>query len=139
MSKFLKYVELHPWKSVDEFIECQTMYVVYLYKESHPHYNTSHVKHLKENTRRILKQEHDEFEALGEHITKEVDDAEERHKQQVKNKLKVFYTIHGEETINVPLRAATDVSPRAPEVQQHICSVVEDPALVIFKSASLFE
>jgi ElaB/YqjD/DUF883 family membrane-anchored ribosome-binding protein len=134
MKKFLRYVELNPWKSVDEFIECQTMYVVYLYKEKHPHYNSAHVKALKINTRQILKQEHEDFEDLGKKVTEDVEKTEEELKKQAKDKLKVFFTIHGEETVHVPLRVATELDSK-PTV---LPSIVIEPVPQIYPSDELF-
>jgi hypothetical protein len=134
MKKFLRYVELNPWKSVDEFIECQTMYVVYLYKERHPHYNSAHVKALKVNTRQILKQEHEDFENLGKKITDDVEKTEEDLKKQAKDKLKVFFAIHGEETVNVPLRVATEIDNRVPTLP----SIVIESIPQIYTSDELF-
>jgi hypothetical protein len=133
MKKFLRYVELNPWKSVDEFIECQTMYVVYLYKEQHPHYNSAHVKSLKENTRKILRQEHDEFESLGKKITTEVEQTEEELKKKAKDKLKMFFAIHGEETVNVPLRIASELGATTRQLTE------VDPSVVIYKADDLFD
>ena len=111
MKKFIKYIEAKPWTSVDGFLDAQTHYVVTLYKETHPHYNKKYVNTLRHNIKKILQNEHDDFEKLTKESCSIVEANEKRLKEQSLEQLQAFYDKYREEAVDVPIVMSCDIPP----------------------------
>lgn len=109
MRNFLIYVKKCPWKSADEFLDAQTKYVVLLYKATHPHYNETYVSALAAGVKKMLSEEHSEFENLVGTSSEIVESRERRLKEKSDEELRAHFIKHGENAVDVPVCTACDL------------------------------
>lgn len=88
MSKFLLKYSKTKMKSMDDFLELQKDYVIFLYQEKNPHWNTRVVANMATNLVTALKKEEKEFEEASEEVQKEIDEIE---KQNTLDRRRLIY------------------------------------------------
>lgn len=109
LRKYLNHIREHPWKNNDEYLDSQTHYVILLYKETHKRWNRTQVENLRKNIRSMLKSEHDKFIQLSDKYKAEVEHEEEGYKANREETMKSFYKQQGQDTLDMRLRAITDI------------------------------
>jgi hypothetical protein len=109
LRKYLLQIREHPWKGQNEYLDSQTNYVIILYKITHPRWNKTQVENLRKNVRKMLQDEHEEFTRLADKYKDEVEHEETVYQKSREETMHEFYKKHGEDTLNIKLRAVTDV------------------------------
>lgn len=109
LRKYLNHIRTHPWKNHDEYLDSQTQYVVILYKETHPRWNRTQVDNLAKNIRAMLQSEHKRFMDLSEKYKDEVEHEETSYKAEREDTMRAFYAAYGKDTLDIKLRAETNV------------------------------
>ncbi len=137
MEKFINYVTKHPWTNTEEYLDTQTRYVVMLYKELNPKYDTTKVNNLRQNIRAMLQNEHEEAMELIKAKAEEVEAIERRLNEKSREELSQFYAKYKDETMSVPIRCAVDetlLSAQVPEV-----AISSDNSAVAVPASSLLD
>jgi hypothetical protein len=91
LEKYLNKIEKKPWKSESEYLESQADYVVILYKETHPKWNTTHVNNLRRNIITMLENESKVFKERLDSSEKKVNETEKRINDESKAELKSYF------------------------------------------------
>ena len=110
LKKYLAYIQQHPWKSHDEYLDSQAQYVVMLYKETHKRWDVTQVSNLRKNIRTMLQKEHDRFMELSDKYKAEVEHEETGYKVGRDETMKAFYELYGNDTTDLHIRMQTDIS-----------------------------
>jgi hypothetical protein len=76
LERYLKKlsIDMKKIKSMDDYLQSQADYLVFLHKATHKHYSQAEVRRIKESAFKQLKKEYEDLEK----ITKEVDEEAER-------------------------------------------------------------
>lgn len=74
--KFLRRIELNPWKSEEEYLDAQADYVTLLYKHTTPRFDSRAAAQVRTEVRELLRQEHKLFKEQYEVIKTEVEQRE---------------------------------------------------------------
>lgn len=76
LSKYLMKIAERPWTTEDEYIESQVDYVVILYRETNPRWDTKKVSSVRAAVHSALKKERDAIKKLSEEVTAAVEEKE---------------------------------------------------------------
>lgn len=109
LSKYLNYIKEHPWKNEDEYLDSQAQYVVMLYKETHPRWDTTQVANLRKNIRTMLQKEHDRFIELSDKYKEQVEHEEKGYKVGRDETMTSFYQMYGKEIDDMHIRTKTEI------------------------------
>ena len=84
LTRYLKKMkaDMPKWKSRQDFIESQADYMVILYKTLTPHYDMRKIKEMKEEIRKQLLDEDDEFQKMVKEAEKEAEQKEKEIEDQ---------------------------------------------------------
>ena len=91
--KYLRRIEQNPWKSEDEYLDSQAEYVVLLYKETHPRWNTTNVQRLHRNIRTMLRDESKTFKDNLDAAEKDVTNNEKRLHSEMKREITEYFRV----------------------------------------------
>jgi hypothetical protein len=109
LRKYLLHIQEHPYKSEHEYLDSQTDYVVYLYKAQNKRWNTTQISNLRKNVRKMLGDEHSQFVEISKKHKEDVEREELLYKAAREDTMKAFYSMYGNEALEVPIRAATEL------------------------------
>lgn len=90
LERYLKKlrVSMKQWKSMDDYIESQADYMVFLYKATHKHYSPRDVQAVKEHQMKVLKKENEDMKKYSEEMEKELT---EQNKKISEERRKLLY------------------------------------------------
>ena len=90
LERYLKKlsIDMKKWKSMDDYIESQADYMVYLYKATHNHYSPKDTIAVRKHNAEMLKKENDDMKKYSEEVQIE---AEEQQKKISEERRKVLY------------------------------------------------
>jgi hypothetical protein len=73
LERYLKKlsVDMKKIKSMDDYLQMQADYLVFLYKATHKHYSLAEARLVKENAFKQLKEEYEELQQISEEAEKE--------------------------------------------------------------------
>jgi hypothetical protein len=114
LEKYLNKIEKKPWKSESEYLESQADYVVILYKEMHPRWNSTHVNNLRRNIINMLENESKVFKERLDNSEKKVTETEDRINNEAKEEVKSYF------------RRILGSQPQLPPVTTDVVSLSDD-------------
>lgn len=85
--KFLNKYSRQKMKSMDDFLELQTDYVLMLYKEKHPHYNQSRLQQLHVDMMKSLIKEHKDFKDVAKDVDKEMEEQKKKNIAHIREQM----------------------------------------------------
>lgn len=80
--KFFKYVQQHPWKTEQDFLDVQAIYSTILYRVTHPHASQTAIKAMREQTRTALEENEKKTKEEVEAIKKQAEENNKRHAKE---------------------------------------------------------
>ena len=91
LREFLRKHSQSKLRTMEDFLELQTKYVVYLYKAKHPHWNTTTVTDLGVRLMQALIKEEKEFKDVSKEVDAEMKEDEKMRRDRIKQTLYEIY------------------------------------------------
>jgi len=91
LREFLRKHAQSKLRTMEDFLELQTKYVVYLYKAKHPHWNTNTVADLGVRLMTALIKEEKEFKDVSKEVEAEMKEDEKMRREHIKDVLRAIY------------------------------------------------
>ncbi len=105
--KYANHIIDHPWKTFEDMIDAQVLYVKHLYKLVCK-FKTPRVRAIGEEVRGILLADAKKYEAMSADLAERIKSEEEALEERMRNETRAYFEQHKTDACAIPIRAIID-------------------------------